>query len=87
MTSAESRLSCCGTRGTQSVPNGPGRHLAAEGNGPAELQHWDFGHFPIQPMDGPAAEAALRASLAFVMANPGSKLSLQSHKLIGLPWI
>ncbi len=52
---------------------------------PAELARWEFGHFLIQPMDGADAKTALERSIAFVMANPGWKLSLQTHKLIGLP--
>jgi 7-carboxy-7-deazaguanine synthase (Cx14CxxC type) len=52
---------------------------------PAELARWDFDHFLIQPMDGGDKAAALERSIAFVMANPGWALSLQTHKLIGLP--
>jgi 7-carboxy-7-deazaguanine synthase (Cx14CxxC type) len=52
---------------------------------PAELRRWDFRHFLIQPMDGADPEAALRASIDFVMAHPEWALSLQAHKLIGLP--
>ncbi len=51
----------------------------------AELERWDFDHFLIQPMDGAAAAAALEQSIAFVMDHPGWELSLQTHKLIGLP--
>jgi 7-carboxy-7-deazaguanine synthase (Cx14CxxC type) len=52
---------------------------------PAELAHWDFDHFLIQPMDCSDAAAALEQSIAFVMDHPGWELSLQTHKLIGLP--
>jgi 7-carboxy-7-deazaguanine synthase len=52
---------------------------------PAALAAWDFRHFLIQPMDCPDREAALAASIAFVMANPRWRLSLQTHKLLGLP--
>jgi 7-carboxy-7-deazaguanine synthase len=52
---------------------------------PAELARWDFDHFLIQPMDCADKAAALEQSIAFVMANPGWELSLQTHKLIGLP--
>ena len=52
---------------------------------PAELARWDFDHFLIQPMDCADARAALDQSIAFVMDNPGWELSLQTHKLIGLP--
>ena len=52
---------------------------------PDELSGWDFDHFLIQPMDGAGRAAALDESIAFVMAHPGWELSLQTHKLIGLP--
>lgn len=52
---------------------------------PAALRDWAFDHFLIQPMDGTERESALAASIAFVMANPGWRLSLQTHKLLGLP--
>jgi 7-carboxy-7-deazaguanine synthase len=52
---------------------------------PAELSGWDFDHFLIQPMDCADGQAALEQSIAFVMAHPGWELSLQTHKLIGLP--
>jgi 7-carboxy-7-deazaguanine synthase (Cx14CxxC type) len=52
---------------------------------PAELSGWDFDHFLIQPMDCADAKSALDQSIAFVMGHPGWELSLQTHKLIGLP--
>ena len=52
---------------------------------PAELAGWDFDHFLIQPMDCAEGQAALDRSIAYVMANPGWELSLQTHKLLGLP--
>ena len=52
---------------------------------PAELERWDFGNFLIQPMDCSEREDALGASIAFVMANPRWKLSLQTHKLLQIP--
>lgn len=51
----------------------------------AALERLDFRHFLIQPMDCAEREAALAASIAFVMANPRWKLSLQTHKMLGLP--
>jgi 7-carboxy-7-deazaguanine synthase len=55
------------------------------GVNPAEFAGWDFDHFLIQPMDGPERAAALKRSIALVMEHPGWELSLQTHKLIGLP--
>jgi 7-carboxy-7-deazaguanine synthase len=52
---------------------------------PAALLAWDFRHFLIQPMDCAEGEAARGAAIAYVMANPRWRLSLQTHKLLGLP--
>ena len=52
---------------------------------PDALAGWDFRHLLIQPMDCADREAALAASIAFVMKDPRWRLSLQTHKLLGLP--
>jgi len=52
---------------------------------PDALAGWDFRHLLIQPMDCPDAEGALAASIALVMTDPRWSLSLQTHKLLGLP--
>jgi 7-carboxy-7-deazaguanine synthase len=44
-----------------------------------------FEHFLIQPMDGPQLAANTAAALAFVRANPRWRLSIQTHKLLGIP--
>ena len=44
-----------------------------------------FSHFYLQPMDGPARAANTDAAIAFCAAHPRWRLSLQTHKLIGLP--
>jgi 7-carboxy-7-deazaguanine synthase (Cx14CxxC type) len=56
-----------------------------QGIDPAALLAWDFRHFLIQPMDCADAEAAKAAAIALVMADPRWRLSLQTHKLLGLP--
>ena len=56
-----------------------------EGIEPAVLENWDFPNFLIQPMDCEAREEALEASIRLVMERPVWRLSLQAHKLIGLP--
>jgi 7-carboxy-7-deazaguanine synthase (Cx14CxxC type) len=56
-----------------------------DGIDPETLLDWDFRHFLIQPLDGPGREEATRASIAYVMTHPRWKLSLQTHKLLGLP--
>ncbi|MEP9402672.1 7-carboxy-7-deazaguanine synthase [Sphingomonas sp. VNH70] len=52
---------------------------------PAALEHWDFAHLLVQPMDAAGMEAANRdAAIALAMARPRWRLSLQTHKLLGL---
>jgi 7-carboxy-7-deazaguanine synthase len=52
---------------------------------PDLLAGWDFRHLLIQPMDCADGDAALAASIDFVMKDPRWSLSLQTHKLLGLP--
>jgi 7-carboxy-7-deazaguanine synthase len=52
---------------------------------PAALEGWDFDHFLVQPMDGPDRAAAVEAAIALAMARPRWRLTLQAHKLVGLP--
>ena len=56
-----------------------------EGIDPADLLGWNFDHFLIQPLDGAAREASIAAAIEFVLRNPRWRLSLQNHKLLGLP--
>jgi 7-carboxy-7-deazaguanine synthase len=52
---------------------------------PADLEALAFTHFFLQPMDGPERIANTEAAAAYCMAHPRWRLSLQTHKLIGLP--
>jgi 7-carboxy-7-deazaguanine synthase (Cx14CxxC type) len=56
-----------------------------EGVDPAEFESWNFANFLIQPMDCVAREQALDTAIRLVMDRPKWRLSLQSHRLIGLP--
>ena len=49
-----------------------------------ELQKLDFDHFYLQPMDGPDVESNTQAAVRFCLANPSWRLSLQTHKTIGI---
>ena len=51
---------------------------------PAELECWDFDNFLVQPMDCAAREEAVEAAIKLAMERPKWRLSLQSHKLVGL---
>jgi 7-carboxy-7-deazaguanine synthase len=52
---------------------------------PSQFEELEFRHFFLQPMDGPAREANTRAALAYCLAHPRWRLSLQTHKLLGIP--
>lgn len=52
---------------------------------PADLLELDFTHFFLQPMDGPDRAANTELAVAYCLANPPWRLSLQTHKLVGLP--
>jgi 7-carboxy-7-deazaguanine synthase (Cx14CxxC type) len=56
-----------------------------EGIDPAELESWSFDHFLVQPMDCEGREQAIQAAVRLAMDRPKWRLTLQSHKLLGLP--
>ncbi|HLL58849.1 MAG TPA: 7-carboxy-7-deazaguanine synthase [Allosphingosinicella sp.] len=55
-----------------------------EGVNPDQLSGWNFDNFLMQPKDCAEREASVAAAIAFVLENPRWKLSLQTHKLLGL---
>lgn len=48
------------------------------------IESWAFDHWLIQPMDSAAAEANRQAAIDLVLSRPRWRLSLQTHKLLGL---
>jgi 7-carboxy-7-deazaguanine synthase (Cx14CxxC type) len=44
-----------------------------------------FDHFFLQPMDSPEREINTSAATAYCLAHPKWRLSLQTHKLLGIP--
>jgi 7-carboxy-7-deazaguanine synthase (Cx14CxxC type) len=56
-----------------------------DGLDPAELDRLDFAQFWLQPMDGPARARNTEAAIAYCLAHPRWRLSLQTHKFIGIP--
>lgn len=43
-----------------------------------------FGHLLLQPMDGPLQAQNTQAAIAYCMANPHWRLTLQTHKMLGI---
>ncbi len=53
---------------------------------PEEVQALNFTHFLLQPLDdGSGDPANVRAAVDYCLAHPKWRLSLQTHKLLGLP--
>jgi 7-carboxy-7-deazaguanine synthase len=51
---------------------------------PEKFESLSFDHFFLQPMDGPDVERNTRLALAYCLAHPRWRLSLQTHKLLGI---
>jgi 7-carboxy-7-deazaguanine synthase len=51
---------------------------------PALLENLDFEYFFLQPMDGPRLAENTRDAIAYCLAHPRWRLSVQTHKLLGL---
>ena len=51
---------------------------------PAAFADWDFTHRLLQPLDSPARDAHRDAAIAYVVAHPAWRLSIQTHKLVGI---
>ena len=55
-----------------------------EGLDPEEFQDFDFDHFFIQPMDGKDFQKNILQSVSYCIENPLWRLSLQTHKIMGI---
>lgn len=51
---------------------------------PERFADWDFTRFSLQPMDGPDLADNTRAALAYCLAHPQWRLSLQAHKILNI---
>ena len=56
-----------------------------EGGEPERFASLDFEQFFLQPMDGPDRERNTELALAYCLAHPQWRLSIQTHKLLGIP--
>ncbi len=55
-----------------------------QGAAPPRYEHLDFQHFFLQPMDGPDLKRNMALTMQYCLENPHWRLSLQTHKIIGL---
>ncbi|MCU1351087.1 MAG: Radical domain protein, partial [Acidimicrobiales bacterium] len=56
-----------------------------DGAPPEAFEGWDVAHFSLQPMDGPNVAANTQRCIEHCLANPRWQLSLQTHKVLGIP--
>jgi 7-carboxy-7-deazaguanine synthase (Cx14CxxC type) len=56
-----------------------------EGFDPEQFSSLNFRHFFLQPMDGPSRAANTELVVAYCMKHPRWRLSLQTHKILGIP--
>jgi 7-carboxy-7-deazaguanine synthase (Cx14CxxC type) len=52
---------------------------------PQQFEHLDFRHFFLQPMDGLERRRHTRLAIEHCLAHPQWRLSVQTHKVVGLP--
>ena len=52
---------------------------------PARFEALAFERFFLQPMDGPDREANTRKAVDYCLSHPRWRLSVQTHKYLGLP--
>ncbi|MEP9352022.1 7-carboxy-7-deazaguanine synthase [Xanthobacter sp. KR7-65] len=55
------------------------------GLSPDTVAGLDFTHFFLQPMDGPDRLRNTQDAVAYCLAHPRWRLSVQTHKMIGIP--
>jgi 7-carboxy-7-deazaguanine synthase (Cx14CxxC type) len=51
---------------------------------PERFAAWQFDHFFLQPMDGPHLRENIHRALAYCLMHPQWRLSVQTHKLLGI---
>lgn len=56
-----------------------------EGAEPERYERLAFRHFFLQPMDGPERDRNTELALRYCLEHPRWRLSLQTHKLLGIP--
>ena len=54
------------------------------GGEPERFERLAFDHFLLQPMDGPDILRNREAAIGYCLAHPRWRLSLQTHKIIGV---
>ena len=56
-----------------------------DGLEPHEFEQLEFEFFFLQPLDGPNKERDTKRAVDYCMSFPRWRLSIQTHKLLGIP--
>jgi 7-carboxy-7-deazaguanine synthase len=56
-----------------------------ESAAPSRFEHLNFRHFFLSPMDGPERQKNTALAIEYCRRNPKWRLSIQTHKVIGIP--
>jgi organic radical activating enzyme len=79
---------CVSPKGQAPVVQTAGQELKLvypqAGVDPAVFEGMDFDRFLLQPLDGPDRAAATEAAIAYCLAHPRWRLSVQTHKYLGI---
>lgn len=80
---------CVSPKGTAALAQTTGHELKLvypqAGAPPERFEALAFDRFYLQPMDGPDRDANTVATVAYCLAHPRWRLSVQTHKYIGVP--
>lgn len=79
---------CVSPKGSAPVVQRHGQELKLvfpqTGLHPSSFENMEFERLLLQPMDGPSLAANTQAAVAYCLDNPQWRLSVQTHKLIGI---
>lgn len=80
---------CVSPKSTALVVQTKGQELKLvfpqKGVDPSTFEAMDFERFLLQPMDGPDRVANTQAAIAYCLVHPRWRLSVQTHKYLGIP--
>ena len=74
-----------GARWTQCTGNELKLVFPQEDQDPKEIEHLTFDSFYLQPLDGPEVEENTKRAVQYCRRHPQWRLSLQIHKILGMP--
>jgi len=79
---------CVSPKGSAPVVQRHGQELKLvfpqTGLDPSSFENMQFDRLLLQPMDGPMLAENTKAAVAYCLANPQWRLSVQTHKMIGI---